>query len=221
MFYVDFNDFQLVGKKKKKKNGVREEGSNIIIFIIMNIFISNQQSDRFFCLGASPELLVKVDHERVVTTHPIAGTRRRGKTPAEDEILAQNLMADIKERSEHIMLVDLGRNDVNRVCKPETVVSDNKKFGHPLRSPKILSITRTINMSFQKVDSLMHIERYSHVMHLVSHVSGVLRDNQTPFDAFRSIFPAGTVSGAPKIKAMELIYQLEGQKRGAYAGAVG
>lgn len=114
----------------------------------------------FQIVGASPEMLCKVTDGHVVT-HPIAGTRKRGKTAEQDDALAAELLADVKERSEHIMLVDLGRNDVNRVCKPTTV----------------------------KVDSLMHIERYSHVMHIVSHVSGDLRDDQTPFDAFRSIFP--------------------------------
>ncbi|KAJ3045322.1 hypothetical protein HK097_001226 [Rhizophlyctis rosea] len=146
----------------------------------------------FQIVGASPEMLVKVEND-IVYTHPIAGTRRRGKTPEEDDALAQDLLGDLKERSEHIMLVDLGRNDVNRICIPKTV----------------------------KVDSLMHIERYSHVMHIVSNVSGKLRPGKTRFDAFRSIFPAGTVSGAPKVKAMELIYELEQEKRGIYAGAVG
>ncbi|KAJ3114351.1 hypothetical protein HDU96_002229 [Phlyctochytrium bullatum] len=146
----------------------------------------------FQLVGASPEMLVKVE-DNVVFTHPIAGTRRRGKTPEEDEELAKDLLGDIKERSEHVMLVDLGRNDVNRVCIPNTV----------------------------SVDSLMHIERYSHVMHIVSHVSGTLRPGKTMYDAFRSIFPAGTVSGAPKVRAMQLIGELEQEKRGAYAGAVG
>ncbi|RKP03635.1 hypothetical protein CXG81DRAFT_29220 [Caulochytrium protostelioides] len=148
--------------------------------------------DDYQIVGASPEALVKVEQGKV-TTHPIAGTRRRGKTPAEDQALEEELLADPKERSEHIMLVDLGRNDINRICQPATV----------------------------KVDSLMHIERYSHVMHIVSHVSGQLRPECTAFDAVRSIFPAGTVSGAPKVRAMELIYQLEKEKRGIYAGAVG
>ncbi|KAG0038297.1 hypothetical protein BGZ82_000604 [Podila clonocystis] len=146
----------------------------------------------FTLVGASPEMLVKVQ-DRVVYTHPIAGTRKRGATPEKDIALGEELLADPKERAEHIMLVDLGRNDVNRVCKPETV----------------------------KVDSLMHLERYSHVMHIVSNVSGTLREDKTPFDAFRSIFPAGTTSGAPKVRAMELISELERTKRGVYAGAVG
>ncbi|KAI7886056.1 anthranilate synthase component I [Lichtheimia hyalospora FSU 10163] len=146
----------------------------------------------FNVVGASPEMLTKVQ-DRVAYTHPIAGTRKRGKTPAEDEALATELISNIKERAEHVMLVDLGRNDVNRICKPESV----------------------------KVDKLMQIEYYSHVMHIVSNVSGTLRDDKTPFDAFRAIFPAGTVSGAPKIRAVELIRGLEKEKRGIYAGSVG
>ncbi len=146
----------------------------------------------FQVVGASPELLVRVE-DGIVVNHPIAGTRRRGATPEEDEALAAELLADEKERAEHIMLVDLGRNDVGRVCKPGSV----------------------------KVDSLMHIERYSHVMHIVSNVSGQLRDDRTPFDAFRSVFPAGTLSGAPKVRAMELIAEMENEKRYVYGGSVG
>lgn len=146
----------------------------------------------FQIVGASPELLVRVE-DGVVTNHPIAGTRPRGSTPEEDDALAEELLADEKERAEHIMLVDLGRNDVGRVAKPGSV----------------------------NVDSLMHIEKYSHVMHIVSHVSGKLRDDRTMFDAFRSVFPAGTVSGAPKVRAMEIIAELERERRGVYAGAVG
>lgn len=146
----------------------------------------------FHLVGASPEMLVKVE-DRKVFMHPIAGTRKRGKTVEKDNEMANELIMDLKERSEHIMLVDLGRNDVNRVCDPRTV----------------------------KVDSLMHIEKYAHVMHIVSNVSGILRNDKTPFDAFRSIFPAGTVSGSPKVRAMQLIYELEKEKRGVYAGSVG
>ncbi len=146
----------------------------------------------FQIVGASPELLVRVE-DGVVVNHPIAGTRPRGATPAEDERIAGELLADEKERAEHIMLVDLGRNDVGRVAEPGTV----------------------------KVDSLMTIERFSHVMHIVSHVSGKLAKGKTRFDAFRSIFPAGTLSGAPKVRAMEIISELEGEKRGVYGGAIG
>jgi len=146
----------------------------------------------FQIVGASPELLVKSEAGRIIT-HPIAGTVRRGATADEDEALAAELRASLKDRAEHVMLVDLARNDVTRVCEPlET-----------------------------RVDRLMTVERFSHVQHLVSQVSGVLRPGQTRFDAFRSIFPAGTVSGAPKVRAMELIAELEAEKRGIYAGAVG
>jgi anthranilate synthase component 1 len=148
--------------------------------------------DGFQVVGASPELLVKVVNGTVIN-HPIAGTRRRGKTPEEDEAIAAEMLADEKERAEHIMLVDLGRNDVGRVAVPGTV----------------------------KVDSLMHVERFGHVMHIVSHVSGKLAEGKTRFDAFRSIFPAGTLSGAPKVRAMEIIGELEGERRGVYGGAVG
>jgi anthranilate synthase component 1 len=146
----------------------------------------------FQIVGASPELLVRVE-DGIVTNHPIAGTRPRGATPEEDERLAVELLSDEKELAEHIMLVDLGRNDVGRIAEAGTV----------------------------NVDSLMKVERYSHVMHIVSHVSGKLREGKTAFDAFRSIFPAGTVSGAPKVRAMEIIAELEGERRGVYAGAVG
>ena len=147
----------------------------------------------FQIIGASPELLVQSDTKGRIVTHPIAGTMPRGKTNEEDEENAEILRASLKDRAEHIMLVDLARNDVNRVCQPTT----------------------------NKVDKLLTIQRFSHVMHLVSEVSGTLREDQTRFDAFRSIFPAGTVSGAPKVKAMELIAELEKEKRGVYAGAVG
>lgn len=147
----------------------------------------------FQIIGASPELLVKADENGKIITHPIAGTVRRGKTKEEDEANAALLRSSLKDRAEHIMLVDLARNDVNRVCTPE----------------------------LNSVDRLLTIERFSHVMHLVSEVSGTLRDDKTRFDAFRSIFPAGTVSGAPKVRAMQLIGELEKEKRGVYAGAVG
>ncbi|MFN0071500.1 MAG: anthranilate synthase component I [Chloroflexota bacterium] len=143
-------------------------------------------------VGASPELLVLVEDGRIVT-HPIAGTRPRGATPDEDDGLAVELAENEKERAEHVMLVDLGRNDLGRVSKPGTV----------------------------RVTRLMEIERYSHVMHLVSNVEGHLRDDLRPIDALRSCFPAGTVSGAPKIRAMEIIAELEQDQRGAYAGATG
>lgn len=166
----------------------------------------------FHIVGASPECLMKTDgyaplpedarfayssdqarsRPRIVN-HAIAGTIRRGLNPAEDDELAAELQASTKDRAEHVMLVDLARNDVNRVCHPSTV----------------------------HVDRLMRIDRFSHVQHLTSEVSGLLRPECTRWDAMRSIFPAGTVSGAPKIRAMELIYDLEQEKRGIYAGAAG
>ena len=143
-------------------------------------------------VGSSPEALVQV-HDRVVETWPIAGTRRRGIDQEEDRALAQELLADAKERAEHVMLVDLARNDLGRVCEPGSV----------------------------EVSQLMEVERYSHVMHLVSAVTGRLRDEVGPVDVLRATFPAGTVSGAPKVRAMELIDELEPTRRGPYAGAVG
>ncbi|MFC2022478.1 anthranilate synthase component I [Chloroflexota bacterium] len=146
----------------------------------------------FYIIGASPEILVRVEDDMVMT-RPLAGTRPRGKSPAEDTRLEQELRSDEKERAEHIMLVDLGRNDIGRVSEPGTV----------------------------KVSELMEVERYSHVMHLVTHVQGRLRGDMSAFDALRACFPAGTVSGAPKIRAMEIIAELEPEKRGPYAGAAG
>jgi anthranilate synthase component I len=154
MFYLDFNDFQIV--------------------------------------GASPEVLVRVEDGNVMT-RPLAGTRPRGKTPEEDAALEKELRNDEKERAEHIMLVDLGRNDIGRVSQPGTVA----------------------------VSELMEVERYSHVMHLVTHVQGKLRPEMNAFDALRACFPAGTVSGAPKVRAMEIIAEMEPEKRGPYAGAAG
>ena len=143
-------------------------------------------------VGTSPEALVKVNGDRV-ETRPIAGTRPRGKTAEEDKALELELLADEKERAEHLMLVDLGRNDIGRVSEFGTV----------------------------KCDSFMEIERYSHVMHIVSNVSGKLHKDKDFFDAFVSCLPAGTVSGAPKLRAMEIIAELENEARGAYAGAIG
>ncbi|MFQ6132868.1 MAG: anthranilate synthase component I [Armatimonadota bacterium] len=143
-------------------------------------------------VGASPEILVTEDAGKVVT-RPIAGTRRRGKTREEDLALEQELLADEKERAEHIMLVDLHRNDIGRVCVYGTV----------------------------QVDELMVVERYSHVMHIVTNVVGELAPGKDQFDVLRACFPAGTVSGAPKIRAMEIIDELEPTRRGPYAGAIG
>lgn len=148
--------------------------------------------DGYQLIGASPELLVRVE-DGCIDYHPIAGTRPRGQDDAEDRAQEVALRASEKEQAEHIMLVDLGRNDVGRVSTPGSV----------------------------KVTDLMSVERYSHVMHLVSHITGELRADKTPFDALRACFPAGTVSGAPKVRAMEIIAALEPETRGAYAGCVG
>src|SRR5919199_3577353 len=146
----------------------------------------------FQIAGASPEPLVKVEGRRA-EQRPIAGTRPRGATMEDDVRIAADLLADEKERAEHVMLVDLGRNDLGRVCE----------YG---------SVT---------VDELMAVEQFSHVMHIVSSVSGTLRDGVTPMDALRASLPAGTLSGAPKIRAMQIIDELESVKRGAYGGAIG
>jgi anthranilate synthase component 1 len=143
-------------------------------------------------IGSSPEPLVRVE-DRVVTSRPIAGTRPRGRDPEEDERLATELQADEKERAEHLMLVDLGRNDVGRVAQAGSV----------------------------RVPRFMEVERFSHVMHLVSEVTGVLRDGCTAMDALRACFPAGTLTGAPKVRAMEIIDELEPTLRGPYGGAAG
>ena len=143
-------------------------------------------------VGSSPELLVRVDRNRV-TVRPIAGTRPRGSTAEADAAMAAELAADEKERAEHVMLVDLGRNDVGRIARYGTV----------------------------KVTELMVVERYSHVLHLVSQVEGELREGLSAMDAFRATFPAGTMTGAPKVRAMEIIDELEPERRGPYAGAVG
>jgi anthranilate synthase component 1 len=145
------------------------------------------------CLvGSSPEIMCRVEGD-LVTIRPLAGTRRRGKTPEEDACLAEELLADPKERAEHIMLVDLGRNDVGRVAKYGTV----------------------------RLDDVLTVERYSHVMHLCSTVTGRLQPAKSAFDALRSCLPAGTLSGAPKVRAMEIIDELEPCRRGPYGGAVG
>ena len=148
--------------------------------------------DNFQIVGAAIETVAQVQ-DGIVATHPIAGTRPRGQTPEEEVALADELRNSEKQQAEHIMLVDLGRNDIGKVSVPGTV----------------------------KVTQLMEIERFSHVMHLVSHVEGKLKPDLTVYDALRSCFPAGTVSGAPKIRAMEIIAEVEAEKRGPYGGAVG
>ncbi len=146
----------------------------------------------FQIVGASPEILVRLEGDKV-TLRPIAGTRRRGATPAEDEALAAELLADPKERAEHVMLIDLGRNDVGRIAQTGTV----------------------------KVTENMVIERYSHVMHIVSNVEGTLQPGLDAMEVLKATFPAGTVTGTPKVRAMEIIDELEPVKRGVYAGACG
>jgi anthranilate synthase component 1 len=149
-------------------------------------------SDDFVLIGASPEMMVRLE-DGIATNRPIAGSRPRGANQDEDKRLEDELLADPKERAEHIMLVDLGRNDLGRVCEYGTV----------------------------KVTDLMYIERYSQIMHIVSNVQGRLRPGMTAFDLLRATFPAGTLSGAPKVRAMEIIEELEGTRRGPYGGAVG
>ena len=155
-------------------------------------FMFHLRTPSFTLVGSSPEIMVRVV-DGIVTVRPLAGTRRRGATPEEDRALAEDLLADPKERAEHVMLIDLGRNDVGRVAAIGSVV----------------------------LSDVMSIERYSHVMHLTSNVRGRLADGLTAFDALRACLPAGTVSGAPKIRAMEIIDELEPVRRGPYAGAVG
>ncbi len=148
--------------------------------------------DDLIIAGSSPELLVRCE-DGVVETRPIAGTRPRGRNEFEDKRFEKELLSDPKEKAEHVMLVDLGRNDIGRVCKPGSV----------------------------EVTDFMFIERYSHVMHIVSNCKGALDKGKNAFDVLRACFPAGTVSGAPKVRAMEIIDELENTKRGYYAGAVG
>jgi anthranilate synthase component I len=148
--------------------------------------------DEFALVGSSPEVLVRVEDGRAEVL-PIAGTRKRGGTQQEDQSLEKELLADPKERAEHLMLVDLGRNDLGRICDYDTV----------------------------RVDRYAFVERYSHVMHIVSSVSGLLQRDRQAMDVLAACFPAGTVSGAPKVRAMEIINELEPAKRGVYAGAVG
>jgi anthranilate synthase component 1 len=144
-------------------------------------------------VSASPETHVSLSRAGIATLKPIAGTRRRDADGAADDALAHELEADEKERAEHLMLVDLARNDLGRVCEPGSV----------------------------RVSKLLEVERYSHVMHLVSQVDGALRDGEDALSLLQATFPAGTVSGAPKVRAMQLISQIEGTRRGVYAGALG
>jgi anthranilate synthase component 1 len=154
--------------------------------------VAGVEGDPVRLIGSSPEMHVMLA-DGMAYLHPIAGTRWRGKSPEEDEQLADDLLADPKERAEHVMLVDLGRNDLGRVCEYGTV----------------------------NVPTMMVVERYSHVMHIVSDVRGKIKPEQDGFSLLRATFPAGTLSGAPKVRAMEIIEELEGVRRGPYGGAVG
>jgi len=193
--YISAGDvFQVLPSHRMKR---KFDGDAFSIYRMLRI-INPSPYMYFFSLngmnivGCSPELLVRVEHG-IVETRPLAGTRRRGKTEEEDAALEKELLADPKERAEHLMLIDLGRNDIGRISE------------------------------FGKVDvtEYMIIEKYSHVMHIVSNVKGVLRKDLMAIDAFFSCFPAGTLSGAPKIRAMEIIAELEPVKRGIYGGAIG
>jgi anthranilate synthase component 1 len=155
-------------------------------------FMFYLKSPQVTLVGASPEIMCRVE-DGIVTNRPLAGTRPRGRTEEEDRRLRDELLADPKERAEHVMLVDLGRNDVGRIAKPGTV----------------------------KLSDVMSVEYYSHVMHICSNVTGELADDKTAFDALRAALPVGTVSGAPKVRAMEIIDEYEPTRRGPYAGAVG
>jgi anthranilate synthase component 1 len=155
-------------------------------------FPATTGAPRVAVAGASPETLVRVEG-RTVTLRPIAGTRRRGRTPEEDTALAAEMLADPKERAEHVMLIDLARNDIGRVAKPGTV----------------------------RLPMQMEVERYSHVMHIVSEVTGEVAEAPGAWDVLAATFPAGTLSGAPKVRAMQIIRELEQRPRGVYGGAVG
>ncbi len=155
-------------------------------------FMFHLKTPSCILVGASPEVMCRVE-DGIITNRPLAGTRKRGRTEQEDLELEKELLADPKERAEHVMLVDLGRNDVGKVAKLGSV----------------------------KLTEVMTIERYSHVMHISSNVQGELAENKTAFDALRATLPVGTVSGAPKVRAMEIIDEFEPTRRGPYAGAVG
>ena len=146
----------------------------------------------FQIVSSSPEILARLDGDEV-TVRPLAGTRRRGVNTEEDLTLEKELLADPKERAEHLMLIDLGRNDIGRVCQPGTV----------------------------RVSEMMIVERYAHVMHIASNVRGLVRENISAIDLLRATLPVGTLSGAPKVRAMEIIDELEPEKRGVFGGAVG
>ncbi|WP_428937399.1 anthranilate synthase component I [Fontivita pretiosa] len=193
--YIRAGDiFQVVPSQRLR---VQSEASPFDVYRALRIinpspFMFYLKSPVVTLIGSSPEILCRV-MDGVVTSRPLAGTRRRGATPEEDKALEQELLSDPKERAEHIMLVDLHRNDIGRVAKVGTV----------------------------KVDDVMTVERYSHVMHITTNVTGQLAEGMTAFDALRVSLPVGTVSGAPKIRAMQIIDELEPTRRGPYGGAVG
>ena len=195
--YIRAGDiFQVVGSQRLT---VETSASSFDIYRALRVvnpspFMFIFDSPEVTLVGSSPEILCRVE-DGIVTNRPLAGTRRRGETEEEDAALEAELLADPKERCEHIMLVDLARNDVGMVAEPGTIALDDSK--------------------------LMAIERYSHVMHISSDVKGKLADGMTAFDALRAALPVGTVSGAPKIRAMEIIDEFEPTRRGPYAGAVG
>ena len=193
--YIKAGDiFQVVPSQRFQKETTAQPFDIYRVLRVVNpspfLFFLNLGS--FHLIGSSPEILVRVE-DGTVTVRPLAGTRKRGRDDAEDLRLAEELVADPKERAEHIMLVDLGRNDVGRVAEHASV----------------------------RLTDLMKVEKYSHVMHITSNVTGKLAAGKTAFDALRAGLPAGTVSGAPKVRAMEVIDEVEPQRRGPYAGAVG
>jgi anthranilate synthase component 1 len=193
-YIVEGDIFQVLPSHRMKR---KYDGDPFAVYRMLRVINPSPYMYYFslngLCIaGSSPELLVRVENG-IVETRPLAGTRRRGKTDEEDEALAKELLADAKERAEHLMLIDLGRNDIGRISE------------------------------YGKVDvtEYMVIEKYSHVMHIVSNVKGKLKKGLSAIDAFFSCFPAGTLSGAPKIRAMEIIAELETVKRGIYGGAIG
>ncbi len=177
---------------RKKFKGNPEDVYRVLRFLNPSPYMYYLDFGHLKIIGSSPEVLVRLE-EGKIETRPIAGTRKRGQTQEEDKKLEEELLKDEKERAEHLMLVDLARNDIGKVSKPGSV----------------------------KVEDFMRIERYSHVMHMVSDVSGDLKDGLDALDVLKATFPAGTVSGAPKVRAMQIIEELEPERRGVYAGSVG
>ncbi len=193
--YIAQGDVIQVVLSQRFKSGFRSSAENlyrVLRCVNPSPYMYYLDFGFFQVVGSSPEVLVRVE-DGMIETRPIAGTRRRGRSEEEDKALEKELLSDEKERAEHLMLVDLARNDIGRVAKPGSV----------------------------RVSEFMVVERYSHVMHIVSHVVGELRQDLTCVDVLRATFPAGTVSGAPKVRAMQIIEELEPERRGIYAGSVG